>query len=123
MPTDDVLRKLWRALVRVDEDRDTFGDAFLWMHHHPCPREEWEHRFVTRFYFMRKDRWEAASRLVPLDTSTRARPTNEETDDRKLEDAGEPWRETFIKELKDAIHKETHKKRQPKGKGKRRPQP
>lgn len=121
MPPDDVLRKLWRALVRVDEDRDTFGDAFLWMHRHPCEADEWEHRFVTRFHFMRKDRWARASAHVPLDGV--ALP---------VADSGHDWEEDgdgsggeqekqFINTLRNGIHKETHKKRQPKGKGKRRP--
>ncbi len=121
MPPDDVLRKLWRALVRVDEDRDTFGDAFLWMHRHPCEAEEWEHRFVTRFYFMRKDRWKASSLLVPLASATLPSATHEEDGDGEQEAAGDTHREQFINTLRDAIHKETHKKRQPKGKGKRRP--
>lgn len=117
MPPDDVLRKLWRALVRVDEDRDTFGDAFLWMHRHPCEADEWEHRFVTRFYFMRKDRWKASSLLVPLASATLPSATHEEDGD----GSGGEQEKQFINTLRNGIHKETHKKRQPKGKGKRRP--
>lgn len=121
MPPDDLLFRLWRALVRVDEDQDTFGDAFLWMHGHPCPSDEWERRFVTRFFFLRKDRWKEGSRYVPLSgvAAFAAAPWAVVEEDAGTPDA--PRMEDFINTMKDAIHKETHKERQPKGKGGQRP--
>ncbi len=115
MPPDDLIRKLYRALVRADEDRDTFDDVFLWMHRHPCLADEYEHRFVTRFYFFRKDRWLEASRFVPL--SSAVEPTTAPYDGGG--GAGGTQKEQFINTLRDAIHKATRKKRQPKAKGKR----
>ncbi len=125
IPPDDLLRKLWRALVRVDEDRDTFGDAFLWMHRHPCEAREWGRRFVTRFYFMRKERWSADSRFVPLDSAYPPPEGREDDGEDDDDDSGHGKHEEnetrFINTLRDAIHKETHKDRDPKKKGRRRP--
>lgn len=120
-PPDDLLRKLYGALVHTDEDRDTFNDAFLWMHRHPCAESEYEHRFVTRFYFLRKDRWTIASHFVPIGNAALVQACDAcEEDEDNIAVARE---EDFINELKYAIHQETHKNGKPKEKGKGRFEP
>lgn len=68
MPPDELLRRLYAALVYRDEDRDTFNDTFLYLYSHPCPAGEYGHKFVTRFYFLRKERWMRQSKEFPVDT-------------------------------------------------------
>ena len=113
MPPDDLIRRLYRVLVHCDEDRDTFNDTFLWMCKHPCSPEEYEHRFVTRFYFFRKDRWALNAKYVALGSISAPVAVFDSYDMEENNDTIEEHREQFINTLKDAIHKETHTNRQP----------
>lgn len=132
MPPDDLLRRLYAALVRKDEDRDTFNDTFLYLYSHPCPFEEYGRRFVTRFYFLRKERWQRQTKEFSVGTlpDIPQSDVSPDTAPDALSDTSVPcaalrgsalkannttpvYNETsFLNSLKHAISQETHKKRQ-----------
>ena len=127
MPPDELLRQLYAALVHRDEDRDTFNDAFLYLYSHPCSSEEYGHRFVNRFYFLRKERWQRSSKEFPMDTLPDIPQYDASLD--ALSEAGVPCaalqgsvcsanntsrvnnEKLFLNTLKHAISEEAHKKR------------
>ena len=127
MPPDELLRQLYAALVHRDEDRDTFNDAFLYLYSHPCSSEEYGHRFVTRFYFLRKERWQRSAREFSLDTLPDIpqydialdAPSDASVPCAALQGSGHKANNAagvnnekqFLNALKHAISEEAHKKR------------